>query len=103
PEPGERGVEILAQLAVDGVQRVRTVVRDRRDVPVELVEDGVTHRGGRASWRRSGWFRPAATTCTPRRAVAATRDRCRHGPRSQWRRPAPARPFPTPAVARDGR
>ena len=42
-EAGERGVEIVAHLTVDRVQRLGPVVRDRRDVSVELVPNGVTH------------------------------------------------------------
>ena len=42
-EAGERGVEVGPHLAVDGVQRVGSVVGDRRDVPVELVAHAVSH------------------------------------------------------------
>ena len=42
-EAGERVVEIVAHLAVDRVERLGPVVRDRRDMTVELVPNGVTH------------------------------------------------------------
>src|SRR5205807_8812510 len=43
PESGEGGVQVAPQLAVDGVQGVGPVVRDRGDVVVEVVEHGVSH------------------------------------------------------------
>ena len=57
----ERGVEPAAHVAVDRVQRVGPVVGDRRDVPVELVEDDIV--GHRASFagRAPRRFRREAT------------------------------------------
>ena len=42
-EAGEGGVEIAPHLAVDRVERVGAVVRDRRDMTVLLVEHRITH------------------------------------------------------------
>ena len=72
-EAAERVVEVAAHVAVDRVERLGPVVRDRRDVAVELVENGFTHREVRPP-SRAGAAR-AATGASTRRLRCSGRSR----------------------------